>query len=81
MWDFIIPDSIWKLDGLCAQIGLPDMWYSTDKREQQQAIQVCNLCPVKQECRDFAFDNNEIFGIWGGMTENQRKFFRNRNGH
>lgn len=78
MWDFIVPNSLWKLEGLCTQIGQPDLWYSSEKREQRQAVEICYKCPVIQKCRDEAFSNNEIYGIWGGMTELQRKEMRKR---
>lgn len=78
MWDFIVPDSIWKLQGLCTEIGMPDMWYASDRREQREAIAICYKCPVIQKCRDYAFQNDEKLGIWGGMTETERKQMRRR---
>ncbi len=33
----------------------------------------CNRCPVKQECLDFALDNNEKWGIWGGLSPEERR--------
>src|ERR1700727_2890640 len=37
------------------------------------AKRICGLCPVKQECLDFAIATNEKEGIWGGKTWNERR--------
>jgi len=41
--------------------------------EQQQAKQVCMRCPVRTECLADALDNRVEFGVWGGMTERERR--------
>ena len=40
---------------------------------QQQAKQVCIGCPVIAECLADALDNGTEFGVWGGMTERERR--------
>ncbi len=40
---------------------------------QQQAKQVCIGCPVIAECLADALDNRTEFGVWGGMTERERR--------
>ena len=40
---------------------------------QQQAKQVCIGCPVIAECLADALDNQTEFGVWGGMTERERR--------
>jgi WhiB family redox-sensing transcriptional regulator len=42
------------------------------RTKEMNAIKVCNTCPVKQACLDHALSVPEIFGVWGGMTEEQR---------
>lgn len=42
------------------------------RRMYRQAIRICNSCPVKQECLDYALDFPEPFGIWGGLTRPER---------
>jgi WhiB family transcriptional regulator, redox-sensing transcriptional regulator len=45
-----------------------------EKRDREDAAKaVCNTCPVKQECLEYALDAREAYGIWGGMTELERK--------
>ncbi|WP_082973703.1 WhiB family transcriptional regulator [Mycobacterium sp. E2327] len=40
---------------------------------QREAALVCRHCPVMQECGAEALDNRVEFGVWGGMTERQRR--------
>lgn len=36
------------------------------------------ICPLQIECRDAARENNEIFGMWGGESPQERKNFNQR---
>ena len=40
---------------------------------QNRAKQVCMGCPVRTECLSDALDNRVEFGVWGGMTERERR--------
>jgi WhiB family redox-sensing transcriptional regulator len=40
---------------------------------QHKAAVICRHCPVKLECAAEALDNRVEFGVWGGMTERQRR--------
>jgi WhiB family redox-sensing transcriptional regulator len=40
---------------------------------QRKAVVICRHCPVILECRADALDNRVEFGVWGGMTERQRR--------
>ena len=46
-----------------------------DERERREirAKAVCQVCPVADECRDYAFAIKEPYGIWGGLTESERR--------
>ena len=41
--------------------------------EQNRAKAVCLACPVRTECLADALDNRIEFGVWGGMTERERR--------
>ena len=41
--------------------------------EQHRAKQVCTSCPVRTECLAEALDNRIEWGVWGGMTERERR--------
>ncbi len=40
---------------------------------------VCCQCPVKVECLDFAMETNQDTGIWGGLSEDERRNLRRQN--
>lgn len=41
--------------------------------QQNRAKTVCTPCPVRTECLSEALDNRVEFGVWGGMTERERR--------
>lgn len=43
------------------------------ERREMRAKAVCQVCPVKSECRDYAMSIREPYGIWGGLTEIERR--------
>jgi WhiB family transcriptional regulator, redox-sensing transcriptional regulator len=45
---------------------------------QRKAAAFCRHCPVMRQCAAEALDNNVEFGVWGGMTERQRRALRQR---
>lgn len=42
----------------------------------QQAKAICNACPVRQSCLAHALDTQEPYGIWGGLTERERRQYK-----
>ncbi len=57
--------------GADADLFFPERGASTRK-----AKAICTACEVKDECLDFAIQNGEKFGIWGGMSERERRRVR-----
>ena len=57
--------------GADADLFFPERGASTRK-----AKAICNACDVKGECLDFAIVQGEKFGIWGGMSERERRRVR-----
>jgi len=45
---------------------------------QREARSVCTGCPVRLDCLAEALDNRLDFGVWGGMTERERRALRRR---
>lgn len=65
--------SIPDLDGaLCAQIG-GDLWHPEKGENATAAKRICQRCPVQQACLQWALDNHERSGIWGGLTGRERR--------
>ena len=61
----------WALQGSCTTAE-PDALFVRGAA-QQIAKQVCMSCPVIVECLADALDNHTEFGVWGGMTERERR--------
>ncbi|WP_112134215.1 WhiB family transcriptional regulator [Glycomyces dulcitolivorans] len=61
----------WTTKALC-QDGDPDALF-VQGAEQNNAKKVCRGCPVRLECLADALDNRIEFGVWGGMTERERR--------
>jgi WhiB family transcriptional regulator, redox-sensing transcriptional regulator len=49
--------------------------------EQNKAKQLCRSCPVRTECLAEALDNQIEWGVWGGMTERERRALIRRQPH
>lgn len=65
----------WKKQGNCLGID-PDLFYPERGVSSVNAKLVCEGCVVSQECLDYAIDNGEKFGIWGGKSERERRTIR-----
>jgi WhiB family redox-sensing transcriptional regulator len=64
---------------LCAEIG-GDTWFPEtggDNITVRTAKRVCNQCTHRTECAEWGI-HNERFGIWGGLTELDRRLIRRR---
>ncbi|MFJ6775111.1 WhiB family transcriptional regulator [Kitasatospora sp. NPDC091257] len=63
--------SDWASEGACRDSD-PDELF-VDASTQNRAKAVCSSCPVRTECLAEALDLRIEFGIWGGMTERERR--------
>jgi WhiB family redox-sensing transcriptional regulator len=61
----------WPTLAAC-QNGDPDALF-VQGAEQNVAKRICRSCPVRYECLADALDNRIEFGVWGGMTERERR--------
>jgi WhiB family redox-sensing transcriptional regulator len=60
----------WFDDAACR--GRSDLFFTFDPTKIAQAKAICAECPVRPECRAFALDTRQEYGVWGGMDETQR---------
>lgn len=67
----------WQADALCAQTD-PEAFFPEKGGSTRDAKKVCGACPVKQQCLEYALANDERFGIWGGMSERERRRLRKK---
>ncbi len=54
----------------------PDLFFPERGASTREAKEVCRGCEVREECLEFALANGEKFGIWGGMSERERRRIR-----
>ncbi|HET7349458.1 MAG TPA: WhiB family transcriptional regulator [Marmoricola sp.] len=64
-------NEMWASAALCQQ-SAPDELFVRGA-EQHKAKVVCGACPVRAECLAEALDNKIEWGVWGGLTERERR--------
>jgi WhiB family redox-sensing transcriptional regulator len=72
-------DQDWRAGALCASID-PDIFFAVGAREHREAKSICKQCPVRTQCLVHALEAPIDHGIWGGMTERERRRFRRQAG-
>ncbi len=50
-----------------------DLFFPENKTNERTALSICAACPVQVDCLEYAFEADIRFGVWGGMTEKQRR--------
>ncbi len=57
-----------------------DLFFPASGESVTPAKTICTMCPVRNECLDYAIGNNIHHGVWGGLSDRERrKLKRNRN--
>ncbi len=54
----------------------PDLFFPERGASTRTAKQICRECSVREECLEFAIVSSEKFGIWGAMSERERRKIR-----
>jgi WhiB family redox-sensing transcriptional regulator len=67
----------WQADSLCAQTD-PEAFFPEKGGSTRDAKKICTSCEVKAQCLEYALQNDERFGIWGGLSERERRKLRKR---
>jgi WhiB family transcriptional regulator, redox-sensing transcriptional regulator len=65
----------WRSSALCAEVD-PDAFFPEKGGSTRLAKGICRKCLVKAECLRSALTNDERFGIWGGLSERERRRLR-----
>jgi WhiB family transcriptional regulator, redox-sensing transcriptional regulator len=68
-------DEGWRLDALCAETD-PEAFFPEKGGSTREAKRVCSGCAVRAECLEYALESDERFGIWGGLSERERRRVR-----
>ncbi len=70
-------DAGWQERALCAQTD-PEAFFPEKGGSTREAKKVCLTCEVRDECLESALINDERFGIWGGLSERERRKLKKR---
>ena len=67
----------WTERALCAQTD-PEAFFPEKGGSTREAKKICVGCEVKSECLEYALEHDERFGIWGGLSERERRRLKRR---
>jgi WhiB family redox-sensing transcriptional regulator len=68
-------DSSWQDLANCLGVD-PDLFFPERGASTREAKEVCRGCVVREACLEYALANGEKFGIWGGLSERERRRIR-----
>ncbi|MGA3216486.1 MAG: WhiB family transcriptional regulator [Acidimicrobiales bacterium] len=68
-------DRTWQRRANCMGVD-PELFFPERGASTREAKEVCRGCVVREDCLEFAIANSEKFGIWGGMSERERRRVR-----
>ncbi len=67
----------WQERALCAQTD-PEAFFPEKGGSTREAKRICQGCEVRDECLEYALEHDERFGIWGGLSERERRRLKKR---
>ncbi len=67
----------WQERALCAQTD-PEAFFPEKGGSTREAKRICASCEVRAECLEYALAFDERFGIWGGLSERERRRLKRR---
>jgi WhiB family transcriptional regulator, redox-sensing transcriptional regulator len=65
----------WQANARCAEVD-PEIFFPERGGSSKAARAVCAQCAVRDKCLEYALNNKEQFGIWGGTSERERRRLR-----
>ncbi|MBW3594720.1 MAG: WhiB family transcriptional regulator [Actinobacteria bacterium] len=80
MKELLMPETEWREQAACLPypailfFGMDDNEGAAERHaREEEAKEICTHCVVRAECLDYALATREAYGIWGGLTELERK--------
>jgi WhiB family redox-sensing transcriptional regulator len=70
--DLYVRGQEWRRDAACLEIGW-EFFFPNAGGTTREAKTVCGSCTVRQECLDYALDRGERYGVYGGVSERERR--------
>ena len=71
----MLEEPTWQERALCAQTD-PEAFFPEKGGSTREAKRICSGCEVRAECLEYALAHDERFGIWGGLSERERRRLR-----
>lgn len=68
----------WQHEGACREVDNATFFHPDGERGPRRrqrdaaAVAICTTCPVIEQCREHALRSRETYGVWGGLTEDER---------
>ncbi len=69
----------WQYQGACRDLDTEQFFHpegergGNRRRRDEAAKAICAQCPVIDQCREYALASQEPFGVWGGLTQEERR--------
>lgn len=67
----------WKQRALCMEVD-PELFYPEKGSSTKSAKAMCQLCDVREDCLAYALEKQERFGVWGGLSDRERRRLEKR---
>jgi WhiB family redox-sensing transcriptional regulator len=67
----------WQDLALCAETD-PEAFFPEKGGSTREAKKVCGGCEVRKDCLEYALASDQRFGIWGGLSERERRKLKRR---
>jgi WhiB family transcriptional regulator, redox-sensing transcriptional regulator len=65
----------WQHYALCGEVG-GDIFFPAQCEPAEPAKRICRACEVREPCLEYALDHEGLKGVWGGMSERERRRFK-----
>lgn len=77
------PDGYWRDYAACAGHDRADLFFPVGqgpvaKEQTEEAKAICRTCPVTEQCLRWALETRQDVGVWGGLSEKERRRFHGR---
>jgi WhiB family transcriptional regulator, redox-sensing transcriptional regulator len=70
--DLAAIENDWRDQARCAEVD-GELFFPEKGGSTREARKICAGCEVRAECRDYALESREPWGLWGGLSERERR--------
>lgn len=70
-------EETWMIRARCLDAD-PEAFFPEKGGSTREAKRICGVCPVREECLEYSIEHEQRFGIWGGLSERERRPLRRK---